>query len=178
MRSLITVVLLCALACHHSRETGDVSVLASEDSVIRVALSHEASELSEGDRLRVASEIPALFASEADARAWVDSSRGLMRTVPPEMLLVYALANRETRRVDVPDRVANHTVEKVSQAAPDVAGTPVITLSRVGFTGRGDSAVVMTTRRCGPLCGSSQLLLAMRDAGRWRIARSLWHVSF
>jgi hypothetical protein len=101
-----------------------------------------------------------------------------MGSVPREMLLSYALANRKTRHVDVPDQIAGHAVETVSAAAVDTAGRSVVKLSRVGFTERGDSAVVMTTRHCGPLCGSSQLLLVVREGDRWRIARSLWHVSY
>jgi hypothetical protein len=165
------------VACHHRARDDTPAALSSEDSVYRSVLAQEAESLSPNEQLQVAGEIPALFASDEAAHAWVDTSRRLMAAVPPPTLLAFARANRISRQLDHPSLLTGHTVVGVSAQASD-SGRGVVQLSRVSFNEERDSAVVMVTRRCGALCGSSRILLAVRDTAEWRVVRTLWQVSF
>jgi hypothetical protein len=169
---------ICTIACHHPARDDTAGELSSEDSVYRSVLAQEAESLSPNEQLQVAGEIPALFASDEAAHAWVDSSRALMAAVSPSTLLSYALANRVARHVDLPQRLADRRVVVTSAVSTEGHSEAVVQLSRAAFSAGADSAVLMLTRHCGALCGSSRLVLAVRDTAGWRMARTLWQASF
>lgn len=165
---------LLAAACRRTAPAV-LSEVDAEDLVHRAALMHAARGLTRGAPLYVAAQVWPAPAPPAEDSGRVP--RALVGGVPATLWRAYVAANTAGRPVRLPTRLGGRHVVVTDAGPPDppAALRYVHVVSRVGFTPGGDSAIVRVSQSCGPLCGSSALLLVTRDLDGWRVTRALWH---
>ncbi len=146
----------------------------------RVILEYFAAELRQSETLYVAPQNGGrLFASEAAADAWADSAGPpTARGAPTHLRRAYARANARRVAITVPRSVKGRPVVVAAADPPDASARPrfVLTMSRPGFSARGDTAIIFASHICGPLCGTSAMLLTVRSNRGWAVERMLWSV--
>jgi hypothetical protein len=66
-------------------------------------------------------------------------------------------------------------LDTLSVAKQELAVTrPIIRFSQPGFSTSRDTAIVFVNRYCGGLCGEFNLILLVREQGKWKGVRRIW----
>jgi hypothetical protein len=116
----------------------------------------------------------------SDFEAWLERLlperyRGRVST---ELFRQYWQANKTARKLGATAEVADHPVRLVplirESTLPPTGG--VHSVSRIGFSPSGDSALVTVSFACRGLCGWSDLFLYIRTATGWERRRTLLSV--
>lgn len=87
--------------------------------------------------------------------------------------LPVVLATRESLRV-VPGEGPEKYWSRFYQRYPRSGGS--IILSAIGYSVRGDVALLMVEHSCGSLCGEGSTVIVKRDNGRWHLIaiQNMW----
>ena len=178
MRTLARITLALAFgiaACRgeqRPQSAGSSATLEAEDAIVLIALADQAPD-ADTVEMRIVDSMTARF----DSSAATDTTLPIFArddSLPAALWRAWRVANMQGRRLDLPERLGRRRLRMVPRPlSPDRMDEEVYHVSRVGVSG--DSALVEVQRNCGPVCGTSFMLLVTRDRrGRWRIARPVW----
>ena len=95
--------------------------------------------------------------------------------VSTDLFRSYWTANRQSRTLTRPSQIGGFPVRLIKRLGEEnlpVSGG-VYSVSRVGLSGAGDSALVSVSFACRGLCGSQDLYLYVLLAGQWKQQQNL-----
>ena len=110
---------------------------------------------------------------DSTSLAWLQ--RKYADDAPASALAAFAAANRTRRLVRLPRTIAGRVVIVADSGwrMPPAALRYITSVSGVGVSAARDTALVEVTTSCAPICGSTQLMVLVREAGVWHARGAL-----
>jgi hypothetical protein len=101
-----------------------------------------------------------------------------LKNVSAELATSFLRANVASARLPWAPKIHNRVVVLVDStwaASAETVYHGIVQFSQPGFSATHDSALVLVNRYCGLLCGSLNMVLLVREQGKWKGVRVLWN---
>jgi hypothetical protein len=162
--------LMVALAATKLVAVASIQLKDREQAVVAQAITDEVALRPQSGTVSVYHELQATTAHETDFDAWLTAllPEQYRARLSPAFFRSYWMANKSARGLPRPLEVgvSVRQVKRVDEEHLPTTGG-IYSVSRVGFTAKGDSALVSVSFACRGLCGSDQLYLYVLLDGRW-----------